>query len=67
MKTRTLQSTFAMLGEACLPTLPKEIRRIVRAACDAKGGPERMTLNDWREAEQEVNQRLNHESPNTHR
>jgi len=102
MKIRTLQSAFAMLGNArlvgnaaetfsqfqklsrgdaaneksgkcgdqtpagpralqtpVLPTLWEEIRRIVSAACAAKGGPNRMTLNDWREAEQEIRRRLN--------
>ena len=41
-----------------LPTLREEIHRIVSAACAAKGGLDRMTLKDWREAEQEIRRRL---------
>lgn len=72
MKTGMFQSAFAMVGEASLigeaaeafsqvkrPRAAGEIRRIVSAACAAKGGPERMTLNDWREAEQEIRRKLN--------
>jgi hypothetical protein len=101
MKTRTRQSAFAMLGEACLvggaaetflrlrksesgnaesdkpeksqepppagvhtlqsmviPALPEQIRRLINAACTARGGAERMSLNDWREAEEEIKRKI---------
>jgi hypothetical protein len=64
MKIQTFQSVFAQFGEACLvgeaaERLPKETLRMVSATCAAKGGPERMTLNDWREAEDEIKRKLN--------
>ena len=40
-----------------LPSLPPQIRKLIHAACLARGGAERMTLSDWREVEREVNRR----------
>ena len=38
--------------------LADEIRLLVQAACAARLGAAQMTLNDWRDVEQEVKQRL---------
>ena len=37
-----------------LPRLPNRIRRLVNAAYAARGGAERMSLDQWREVEQEL-------------
>src|SRR5581483_270123 len=47
-----------------LPPLPERIRLLVNDAYAARGGANRMTLDDWRDAEQEVKQRLENEWSN---
>jgi hypothetical protein len=37
----------------------RQIRLLVNAACAARAGSGQMTLNDWRDVEQEVKRRLN--------
>jgi hypothetical protein len=41
-----------------LPRLPKRMRLLVNAAIAAHGGLEHMSLNEWREVEQELKQKL---------
>ncbi len=44
-----------------LPQLPARIRRLVNATCAAHGGAERMTLDEWRDLEQELKRKLENE------
>jgi hypothetical protein len=39
----------------------EQVRLLINTASAARGGPGPMTLNDWRELEQEVNERLQNE------
>ena len=50
-------STFK-LHNPVLPPLPEKVRRLVNAAYEAHGGAEHMNLDEWREVEQELQQRL---------
>ena len=40
------------------PTLPEQIRRLTNVACAVRGGAERMSLNDWREVEEEIKRKI---------
>jgi hypothetical protein len=39
----------------------QRIRLLINAACAARAGIAQMTLDDWRDVEQEVKRRLNYE------
>jgi hypothetical protein len=52
-------SIFALPGFST--RLPGQICRLVNPACAAHAGAERMTLNDWRDVEQEVKRKLENE------
>jgi hypothetical protein len=41
-----------------LPELPGQIRLLVHAACAALGGMGRMSLDEWRDLEQQLKRRL---------
>ena len=41
--------------------LPENVRRLVNETYAARGGAERMTLDDWRDVEQELKRRLEDE------
>jgi len=43
------------------PLVPEPIRRLLNARYSAKGGPDQMTLDDWRDLELELDRRLKHE------
>ena len=43
------------------PPSIRQIRLLVHAACAARANSGQMTLNDWREVEQEVERRINNE------
>ena len=43
------------------PLSIEQIRQLIAAACAARGGAALMTLNDWRDLEQEAKRRLNYE------
>ena len=65
MKTRK-KSPCRHRGPAALqrsagPLPIQQIRLLVNALCVARGGFGQMTLNDWRDAKQEVNRRLHYE------
>jgi hypothetical protein len=49
------------------PESNDRVRLVINAVCAARAGSGRMTLNDWREAEQEVKRRLNYEYPTIQR
>jgi hypothetical protein len=55
------QCDHAIRGQCSGPRSEGRIRLLINAASAARGGVSRMTLNDWREAEQEIEQRLAHE------
>lgn len=40
------------------PRLPERIRRLVDRAYTARGGPEHMNLDEWRDVEHELEQKL---------
>lgn len=44
-----------------LPALPEDLRQLLTAAYGAHGGAERMSLAAWRNLEQELEGRLEHE------
>lgn len=44
-----------------LPGLPEQIRLLVHAACAAHGGMGCMTLDAWRDVEQQLKRRLKDE------
>jgi hypothetical protein len=44
------------------PQVPARIRTLLRAVYASRGGPERMTLDDWRDVEQEIQKRLKNEN-----
>ena len=44
-----------------LPPLPERIRRLVNATYAAHGGAEHMSLDAWRDVEQELKQGLENE------
>ena len=44
-----------------LPPLPERIRQLVSAAYATRGGAEHMTLDAWRDVEQEIKRRLENE------
>ena len=46
-----------------LPQLPEKFRRLLNATYEAHGGPEHMTLADWRSMEAELKPRLENEQP----
>ena len=50
--------SFGTLHTPVLPGLPERIRRLVNAACAARGGMGRMSLNEWRDLEQQLKRRL---------
>ena len=54
------RSPAAMQRSAGLPPI-QQIRLLVNATCVARCGFGQMTLNDWRDAEQEVKRRLQYE------
>jgi hypothetical protein len=41
-----------------LPELPEQIRLLVQAVCAAHGGMGRMSLDEWRDLEQQLKRRL---------
>jgi hypothetical protein len=41
-----------------LPVLPEQIRLLVQGACAAKGGMGHMSLDEWRDLEQQLKRRL---------
>jgi hypothetical protein len=43
------------------PSVTEHIRRLVYISCQSRGGPEHMTLNDWRELELELKTKLDNE------
>jgi hypothetical protein len=49
------------------PPLIQRIRLLVNAACAARASSGQMTLNDWRDVEQEVKRRFNYEYPKIQR
>lgn len=48
-----------------LPPLPWRIRRLVRDTYAANGGPDRMTLDQWRAAERQIKEWLENERSNS--
>jgi len=59
---RSQQSTSApTLHTPVLPQLPERIRRLANATYSVHGGIEHMSLDDWREVEQELKRRLENE------
>ena len=44
-----------------LPALPERIRQLLNAAYAAYGPAERMSLDQWRDVEQEIKRRINNE------
>jgi len=68
MKTRKKnpcrQLSPAALRRSAGPPPIRQIRLLVNAACAARASSGQMTLNDWREVEQEVERRLNYERTN---
>ncbi len=56
------QPTGALtLHTPVLPPLPERIRRLVSVAYATHGGAEQMTLDAWRDVEQEIKRRLENE------
>jgi len=56
------QSTRALtLHTPVLPQLPERIRGLANATYSVHGGVEHMSLDDWREVEQELRRRLENE------
>jgi len=53
-------SPAAMQRSAGPPPI-QQIRLLVNAACAARASAGQMTLNDWRDVEQEVKRRINNE------
>ena len=49
------------LSSAAGPPPIRRIRLLIDAACAARASSGQMTLNDWRDVEQEVKRRLNYE------
>ena len=47
-----------MLRTSLLPRLREKIRHLLNTAYSARGGPERMNLDQWRDVEHEVEQKL---------
>ena len=43
------------------PQVPEKIRRLVDTVCAAYGGPERMSLSQWLEAEQQFKTKFQNE------
>ncbi len=54
--------TPSILPPATAPRLPGRIRLLLYAAYATRGGSERMTLNDWRDVEEEMKRRLENET-----
>jgi len=57
----------AALQRSAGPPPIQRIRLLIDAACAARASSGQMTLNDWREVEQEVERRLNYERTNIQR
>lgn len=57
-KKKITQPTGGTLRTPVVSVLPDKIRRLLNAACAARGGADCMTLNDWRETEQEIKRQL---------
>ncbi len=51
----------AALQRSAGPSSIQQIRRLINAAFAARAGSGQMTLNDWREVEQEVKRKFNNE------
>jgi hypothetical protein len=51
----------AALQRSAGPTPIQRIRLLINAACAARAGAGQMTLNDWRDVEQELERRLANE------
>jgi hypothetical protein len=49
----------AALQRSAGPPLIQRIRLLINMACAARASSGQMTLNDWRDVEQEVKRRLN--------
>lgn len=56
-------SVSLTLRTPVLPPLPLQIRRLLKDTYAANGGPERMTLDEWRAAERQIKERIENERP----
>ena len=59
-KSRSPSAALRLLTPVS-PRVPEPIRRLLNARYSAKGGPDQMTLDDWRDLELDLDRRLKHE------
>ena len=59
-KSRSPSAALRLLNPVSL-RVPEPIRRLLNARYSAKGGPDQMTLDDWRDLELDLDRRLKHE------
>jgi len=73
LRTRQLsaakQSEFQRAGTLCSPLLPRisnDVLMCVNQTCAALGGAGHRTLADWREAEEQLKGKIQHEKRNAY-
>ena len=65
MENHQQSISASTLHTPVLPGLPDSIRRIINATYAAHGGAEHMTLDEWRDLEQQLKRRLQNEQHDT--